>query len=169
MINMDNEALLRNAFLDNILRYLIEENFPRVIKCLDMLSEEQVWYRPNAQSNSVGNLVIHLHGNLTQWVLDGIGGQPFKRARQAEFDADRTKTKAELIAMLGRLKDDLSPLIRDISTAELLSIRPVQIYEESGVTILVHVTEHFSYHCGQIAYLTKWLTGQPTNFYGPLE
>ena len=147
---MDNETLLRAAFIDNILRYLIEENFPRVIKCLDMLSEEQIWYRPNAQSNSVG-------------------GRKFKRARQAEFEADRTKTKSELIGLINQLKNDLDPLIRNISTAELLRVRPVQIYEESGVAILIHVTEHFSYHTGQIAYLTKWLTGQPTNFYGPLE
>lgn len=166
---MDHETLLRTAFIDNILRYLIEENFPRVIKCLDMLSEEQIWYRPNAQSNSVGNLVLHLAGNLTQWALDGVGGRKFKRARQAEFEADRTKTKSELIGLVDQLKNDLDPVIRNISTAELLRVRPVQIYEESGVTILIHVTEHFSYHTGQIAYLTKWLTGQPTNFYGPLE
>jgi uncharacterized damage-inducible protein DinB len=166
---MDNETLLRTAFIDNILRYLIEENFPRVIKCLDMLSEEQIWYRPNAESNSVGNLVLHLAGNLTQWALDGIGGRTFKRERQAEFDADRTKTKRELIGLMSQLKDDLDTLIRKISTAELLRVRPVQIYEESGVAILIHVTEHFSYHTGQIAYVTKWLTDQPTNFYGPLE
>ncbi len=165
---MDNETLLRTSFADNILRFLIEENFPRVIKCLDMLSEEQIWFRPNAQSNSVGNLVLHLAGNLTQWALDGIGGAIFNRARQAEFDADRTKTKAELIGLMEQLKNDLEPLIQNISTAELLRVRPVQIYEESGMTILVHITEHFSYHTGQIAYLTKWLTGQQTNFYGPL-
>jgi uncharacterized damage-inducible protein DinB len=86
-----------------------------------------------------------------------------------EFEADRTKTKKELIDLLDQLKKDLYPLIRDVSSAELLRVRPVQIYEENGMTILIHVTEHFSYHCGQIAYLTKWLTGQQTNFYGPLE
>jgi uncharacterized damage-inducible protein DinB len=166
---MDNETLLRAEFIDNIIRYLIEENFPRVIKCLDMLTEDQIWYRPNAQSNSVGNLVLHLAGNLSQWALDGLGGKKFNRARQAEFDADRTKTRAELIGLIQQLKGELEPLIRTIPTAELLRVRPVQIYEESGMTILVHITEHFSYHCGQIAYLTKWLTGQQTNFYGPLE
>ena len=91
---MDNETLLRTAFADNILRYLIEENFPRVVKCLDMLTEEQIWYRPNAQSNSIGNLVLHLAGNLTQWVMDGIGGKTFKRVRQAEFAYRRLERKA---------------------------------------------------------------------------
>jgi uncharacterized damage-inducible protein DinB len=165
---MDNETLLRTTFIDNILRFLIEENFPRVRQCLDMLTEEQIWYRPNDQSNSVGNLVIHLAGNLTQWVMAGIGGITFKRARQAEFDADRTKTKAELIELLDRLKDDLRPVIQTVSVTELLRARPVQVYEENGMAILIHVTEHFSYHTGQIAYLTKWLTAQQTNFYGPL-
>lgn len=166
---MDNETLLRTTFIDNILRYLIEENFPRVLKCLDMLTEEQIWYRPGPESNSVGNMVLHLAGNLTQWVMDGIGGIIFKRSRQAEFDASRTKTKTELIELVNRLKNELTPIIQNISTAELLRVRPVQVFEENGMSILVHVTEHFSYHTGQIAFVTKWITGQQTNFYGPLE
>ena len=66
----NNLTQLHNALIDNIVRYLINENFPRVIKCLEMLNEEEIWYRPNSKSNSVGNLVLHLNGNLNQWILE---------------------------------------------------------------------------------------------------
>ncbi len=166
---MGKEEKLRDAFINNIIRYLLEENFPRVIKCINMLTEEEIWYRPNKNSNSIGNLVLHLVGNLNQWVLGSMGRRHNERNRQEEFDADRTKNKAELLEMLDSLRQDLYNCIKSIDTDDLLLSRPVQIYEENGTTILIHVTEHFSYHTGQIAYLTKWLKDQQTHFYETLE
>ena len=95
---MEKAKQLVGIFTNSILRYLLDENFPRIIQCLEMLSEEQIWYRPNVQSNSVGNLVLHLHGNVNQWVLDSMGGKDFHRIRQAEFDAEKTKSKSQNIA-----------------------------------------------------------------------
>jgi uncharacterized damage-inducible protein DinB len=166
---MENGNQLVGVFINNILRYLLDENFPRVIQCLEMLTEEQVWYRPNVQSNSVGNLVLHLNGNLNQWILNSIGRKDFQRIRQAEFDAEKTKSKSELIQIMNDIKNELYSCIQTITADELLRSRPVQIYEETGMAILIHVTEHFSYHTGQIAYLTKWLTNQQTFFYKDLE
>jgi uncharacterized damage-inducible protein DinB len=166
---MEKEKQLANTFINNILRYLLDENFPRVTQCLEMLTEEQIWYRPNVQSNSVGNLVLHLNGNLNQWILNSIGRKDFQRIRQAEFDADKTKSKSDLIQIMNDIKNELYSCIQTITEEELLRNRPVQIYEESGMAILIHATEHFSYHTGQIAYLTKWLTNQQTFFYKDLE
>jgi uncharacterized damage-inducible protein DinB len=166
---MNKENVLRDVFINNVVRYLLNENFPRVMKCIEMLTDEQIWYRPNAESNSVGNLVLHLSGNLNQWVLSSMGGKTFERIRQAEFDAEKTNTKDELLQMMDQLKEELNSCIKTVTIEELLRDRPVQIYEENGMTILLHVTEHFSYHTGQIAYLTKWLTNQQTHFYESLE
>ena len=161
----NNVTQLRNALIDNIVRYLIDENFPRVIKCLEMLNEEEIWYRPNNQSNSVGNLVLHLNGNLNQWILDYIGGKAFVRNRQLEFDAEKTHNKEELILMMTNLSEELVSCIQLISNDKLLDILPIENQQETGISVLIHITEHFSFHAGQIAYITKWLKNQQTNFY----
>ncbi len=163
---MNNNATeLSNAFIDNIVRYLIDENFPRVIKCLEMLNEEEIWYRPNSQSNSIGNLVLHLNGNLNQWILDYIGGKSFERNRQLEFDAVKTHSKEELIHMMTNLSKELRFCIQLVTSEKLLGILPQQNQQETGISVLIHITEHFSFHTGQITYITKWLKEQQTNFY----
>ena len=161
----NNETQLLNALINNTVRYLIDENFPRVIKCLKMLNEEEIWYRPNNQSNSVANLVLHLNGNLNQWILDYIGGKPFVRNRQFEFDADKTHSKEELILMMNNLGEELRSCIQSVTSDKLLGTLPIQNQQETGISVLIHITEHFSYHTGQIAFITKWLKEQQTNFY----
>jgi uncharacterized damage-inducible protein DinB len=163
---MNNNATeLSNALIDNIVRYLIDENFPRVIKCLKLLNEEEIWYHPNSQSNSIGNLVLHLNGNLNQWILDYIGGKPFERNRQLEFDAEKTHSKAELILLMTNLKEELRSCIQSVNSEKMLGILPIQNQQETGISVLIHITEHFSFHTGQIAYLTKWIKEQQINFY----
>jgi Protein of unknown function (DUF1572) len=162
---MNNDATeLRNALIDNIIRYLLDENFPRVIKCLEMLNEEEIWYRPNSQSNSDGNLVLHLNGNLNQWILDYIGGKPFERNRQLEFDVKKTISKEALILMMTHLREELRFCIQSVTNNKMLDILPIQSQQETGISVLIHITEHFSFHTGQIAYITKWLKEQQTNF-----
>lgn len=161
----NNLTQLHNALIENIVRYLIDENFPRVIKCLEMLSEEEIWYRPNSKSNSVGNLVLHLNGNLKQWILDYIGEKPFERNRQLEFDAEKTHSKTELILMMTNLSQELLPCIQSVTSDKLLEILPIQNQQETCISVLIHITEHFSFHTGQIAYITKWLKEEQTNFY----
>jgi uncharacterized damage-inducible protein DinB len=130
-----------------------------------MLNEEEIWYHPNSQSNSVGNLVLHLNGNLNQWILDSIGGKPFLRNRQLEFDAEKTHSKEELILMLTNLSEELRSCIQSVTNDKLLDILPLQNQQETGVSVLIHITEHFSFHTGQIVFITKWLKEQQTNFY----
>ena len=161
----NTETQLRNALINNIVKYMIDENFPRVIKCLEMLNEAEIWYRPNSQSNSIGNLVLHLNGNLNQWILDYIGGKPFVRNRQLEFDADKTHSKEELIHMLTNLSEELGSCIQSVTSDKLLETLPIQNQQETGISVLIHITEHFSFHAGQIAFITKWLKEQQTNFY----
>lgn len=156
---------LRKALVDEVLHRLYDESLPRILKCLDLLTNEQIWWRPNEPSNSVGNLVLHLCGNVNQWIYSGLGGFPDDRVRQAEFDTREFIASEDLKIALESTMENVRNVIEGVSVDEILRIRPVQTFEESGLSILIHVTEHFSYHTGQIAYITKMLVGKPLGFY----
>lgn len=146
---------LHCLFLLEIRRRLTGEGQERILKCLDLLSEEDIWYRPNAQSNSVGNLILHLCGNVTQWLFSTMGGEEDGRKRQAEFDEkgpiSREILKGKVLDLL--LKAD--QIIQDLDHTDLTRIYSVQGFQENGIGILIHITEHFSYHVGQITYFVK--------------
>jgi uncharacterized damage-inducible protein DinB len=142
------------------------ESVPRLKKCLAELSDEEIWSRPNENSNAIGNLVLHLCGNARQWILSGLGGMPDKRERQKEFDQRTIIPKADLLKLLDDLVVELDSLLDKITAIELLRVRPVQIYQETGVSILIHVIEHFSYHVGQMTYAVKYMKNKQMGYYG---
>jgi uncharacterized damage-inducible protein DinB len=156
---------LRDAFIQDVIVRLYDESLPRVLKCLDQLSDEQIWWRPNESSNSIGNLVLHLNGNVNQWIYSGLGGFPDTRHRQTEFDERSVIDRRMLAELLTETMERIQPVILNISIDQLLSKRAVQTFEETGISILIHVTEHFSYHTGQIAYITKMLMDKSLGFY----
>jgi uncharacterized damage-inducible protein DinB len=147
----------------------IGESRARLRKCLDELSGEDVWRRPNGSSNSVGNLLLHLRGNITQWVLAGFGGADDRRRRDAEFSAREGGGKEELLAGLEGTLDAALALLAGAEDDELLRVRPVQGFQASGISIFVHVTEHLSYHTGQIAFWTKQLKDKDLGFYAGID
>jgi uncharacterized damage-inducible protein DinB len=132
---------------------------------MDSLENEQIWWRPNEASNSIGNLILHLCGNVSQWIYSGLGGFPDHRQRQTEFDERRPLDKEGLSALLVATLERVHPVIAGLPESELLRPRRVQTFDETGLTILIHVTEHFSYHTGQIAYITKMMTDSSLGFY----
>ena len=142
-------------FINEIKRRLIDECQERTLKCLDFLTEEEIWYRPNDQSNSVGNLVLHLCGNVKQWLHATIGGEKDTRTRQAEFDERGPVAKDTLKQMVKELMQKSEGILDNCTPEHLLRYYKVQGFEENGVGILIHVTEHFSYHVGQITYFVK--------------
>lgn len=166
---MSNSDALRDALVREVYFRLYEECLPRILKCLDELDDARIWWRPNENSNSIGNLVLHLCGNVRQWIYVGLGSYSDIRQRQTEFDERGPINKAELISLLTSTMEMVKPVIENTPVEELLNRRPVQTFEETGLTILVHVTEHFSYHTGQIAYITKMLTDRPLDFYAGIS
>ncbi len=142
-----------------------EENIQRIKKCLSLLSEEQVWFRFNENTNSVGNLILHLEGNATQWILSTLDNYPDHRKRSDEFLPESKVSKAELISRLDNLILKIEKTVAKLSEADLVNIHQVQCYQESGISILIHVIEHFSYHTGQIALITKLILNVDTGFY----
>ena len=156
---------LRDALVREVIYRMYDECLPRIVKCLDQLDDNAIWWRPNENSNSIGNLVLHLCGNVRQWIYAGLGKNEDVRNRQVEFDERTIIDKSELKEKLVSTMDLVRTVISNIPVEELLNIRRVQTFEETGLTILIHVTEHFSYHTGQIAYITKMLTGKSLGFY----
>ena len=151
-------------------RRIIEESIPRIKQCLSELSEEQIWYKANLNTNAVGNLVLHLCGNVRQWIMNGIDGQRDVRERDLEF-SERGPVPTEVLHNhLNILIHDLDAALGRIVNLDLLEERTVQKhFHESGVSILFHVTEHFSYHTGQITYFTKMIKNIDTAYYGKLD
>ncbi len=166
---MQKGKVLKELLIAETKRRLFEESIPRLRKCLQEVSEEDVWLRPNDQSNSIGNLVLHLCGNARQWIVTGLGKAPDIRQRNREFNERGPIAKKELLTLVDTLPPDIEKVLDDLTVADLVGVHPVQGFQESGVSILVHVIEHFSYHVGQIAYYVKARKGIDLGFYEDVE
>ena len=158
-------SLFRDLLVAEVRRRLFEESMPRLKKCLDQLSEEEIWRRPNEHSNSVGNLILHLNGNIRQWILSGLAGQADVRKRQAEFDERGPIPRAALLDRLEKTMEEVAKALEEVQPEDILEYHEVQVYRESGLSILVHVVEHFSYHVGQITYYVKAVKDMDIGYY----
>ena len=147
---------------------ILNESLPRIKKCLDQLSPDQIWFRPNPEMASIGNLVLHIIGNARQWILAGLLGQPDHRDRDAEFSAMNASPGKSLLVLLEEFEADLRQALPSITEDKLQDEYHVQVFRESGVSILVHVIEHASYHTGQIARETKRMRQSDLGFYADL-
>lgn len=143
----------------------LRDQAAQIDRCVRLLSEEQVWERANVVSNSIGNLVLHLTGNVRQWAGEGLGGVAFDRDRPAEFARrDPLPTDALLAGLHAAVAIACTALER-LSPAELAAERTIQGRQISGVAAAVHVTEHFTGHASQIVAYTKLLTGRDLSLY----
>ncbi|HYR91201.1 MAG TPA: DinB family protein [Terriglobia bacterium] len=147
-------------------RFFLKQDFlPKLLYCLENMSDEDIWWRPNETSNSAGNLVLHLCGNLRQWIVVSLGGGTFKRDRDGEFAARGPVAKAELIAGIRSTMDEVDEVLKRLPEDRLLEYPTIQDYNASTLQAIYHVVEHFSYHLGQILYVYKLRTGMDPGFY----
>jgi uncharacterized damage-inducible protein DinB len=162
------QNFLRKEFiLQSITR--LEEYTPRIKKCLSELTEEEIWKRPNDSSNSVGNIILHLCGNVTQYIISSLGGSPDIRERDKEFSARGGLNRNDLINKLDTTVLMAIQIIKDCNEESLLKARNVQGYRYSGLAIIFHVVEHYAYHAGQIAFWTKLLKNKDLGFYSGID
>ena len=145
--------------------YRMEESMRMIRKSLEMLSEENIWQRPNTASNSIGNIMLHLCGNIRQYAIAALGGEADIRERDKEFDARSGWGKEALLKMLEDTTARASAVIAGADHANLVKVRRVQGFKLSGIGIIMHVVEHLSYHTGQIAFWTKCLIDADLGFY----
>ena len=153
------------VFLGTALEFLRGDYLPKIERCLEQLDDERIWWRANPESNSVGNLVLHLCGNARQWIVSGIGGQKDNRLRDSEFAQVEVIPKSELTELLRNTLADVEAVIGRLDPTTILDKRNIQGTEVDVLHAIFHVTEHFSMHTGQIILLTKMLAGKDLRFY----
>lgn len=141
----------------------------RVIVSLDKLTPEQVWTRNSENENAIGNLVLHLCGNLGQWIGFGVAGKPDTRVRDLEFSARGEIGIGELKQRLLTTVQETIGIIADLPAQRLAETTKVQAYELTVLEAIYHVVEHFSGHAGQILFATKLWTGTDLGFYQHLK
>jgi uncharacterized damage-inducible protein DinB len=166
MMRLDNE--IGSSFLDCSAR-LLDRYSGRIANCLEKLSYQQVWARGTENENAVGNLLLHLNGNLGQWIASGLGGKPDVRQRSAEFAARGDLQPGELRGRLAKTVEDAASTIRAFPPERLLEKVTIQGYELSFLEAIYHVVEHFAQHTGQIIFATKQFTGEDLGFYRHLS
>jgi len=133
------------------------------------MSEQEVWYRPNSSTVSAGNLVLHLCGNVQQWLISGLGGAPDNRNRQAEFDETGPLPTSELLTHLDDLQLAIQQVLPKLTQTDLTAKLKIQGFEVTGLSVLVHVVEHFSYHVGQVTFMVKSRKDVDTGYYQNLD
>ena len=161
--------------MDSIARVFVEKSrslissdyAPKIERCLDQLSDRDIWWRPNDASNSIGNLILHLCGNVTMWMLGGVGERPFERNRQMEFDERTEIPGADLRTRLRRVVQEADQVMSAVGSDELLIRRQIQGYDVTVLEAIYHVVEHFGMHTGQIILITKDRVGQDLKLWEP--
>src|SRR5690242_595348 len=160
-----SELATSQAFINHASNFLSGDYLPKIECCLEKLTDEEIWWRANEESNSIGNLILHLCGNARQWIVCGIGSAPDARNRDAEFEQRNVIPRSDLLALLRSTLSDVQTTLESIDPATLLEYRKIQGNDVDILEAVFHVTEHFSMHAGQIFLLTKMLTGRDLQFY----
>jgi uncharacterized damage-inducible protein DinB len=156
------------AFLKFSQNKLLEQYWPRLRKAVETLSDEQIWWRPNEASNSIGNLILHLNGNVWQWLVASFNRLEDQRDRPAEFNASGDLTAADLLARLGATMNEAGKVLARLTREDLLATWNIQGYTVTGLAAVYQVVEHFGLHYGQIVYVTKMQEGRDLCFYKEL-
>ena len=147
------------AFIDTS-RFFISGCLNNVDHCLNLLSNEDIWWRPNAESNSIGNLLLHVLGSLNQWILGGIGGAKVHRERQQEFGQRTPIPNADLLSRLNSTRNDVDRVISGLDPAKLSNKMHAAGKEITWMFAIFLMTQHLSMHTGQFITLTKSRTGK---------
>lgn len=156
-------------FLATARKSLIEEHWPRLRECVCSLNEEQLWWRPNEASNSIGNLLLHLNGNVGQWIVANFNHTEDCRNRPIEFAERGPMPVAGLVARLASTLEEAGATLARLTEDELLATYEIQGFTVTGLYAVFHCVEHFASHYGQIAYITKALENRDLGFWSALD
>ncbi len=140
----------------------------RIEDCLSRLTPEQVWHRGGENENAIGNLVLHLCGNVRQWAISGLGGAADVRDRDAEFAARSGASPSELARMIAGTVADAADVIEKLRPERLTERARIQAYDVTLLEAIYTCVEHFGQHTGQILFATKLLTGAELGYYSHL-
>jgi uncharacterized damage-inducible protein DinB len=156
-------------FLEFSRHKLLQQYWPRLRGCVEPLTTEQIWWRPNEASNSIGNLLLHLNGNVRQWLVASFNRLKDERDRPTEFAATGPFAAVEPLDRLSATLDEASQVLERLTEDDLLAPFEIQGHKVRGLDAVYQVVEHFGLHYGQILYITKYLSGQDLGFYRHLN
>lgn len=161
-------AQLGEDFL-GVSRRRLAVRLARIEDCLGRLSDDQIWARRHDIENAVGNLVLHLCGNITQWIVGGVGGGSVSRDRDGEFARREPLAAPDLVSRLRSAVRDADEVLNGLAPGDLIQPRRIQGYDVTVQQAIYHVVEHLAEHTGQIIWATKGLTGDDLGFYAHLH
>ena len=159
---------LRDLLVESATTHLTE-GVSRIAKSFSLLSQAELWQDPNENLVSVGNLILHLCGNVTQYVIAGLGREPIPRDRDGEFTHKPAWTGEALVAQLRNTVDMAIGVLRSRTDSDLEAEYVIQGMPTTGTAVVVHVVEHFSYHVGQITFATKLLKNTDVGYYAGID
>jgi len=146
-------------------KYHMQESIRMIEKSLAQFNDDEAWEKPNSQLNSMANLLLHLSGNIRQYIISSLGEMPDTRERDLEFSQAQDKSKSALLEELKTTVEEAIAVIENCQEDQLLQKREVQGFEMDGLGIIMHVVEHLSYHTGQIAFWVKYRKEKDLGFY----
>ncbi|MCP4975498.1 MAG: DUF1572 domain-containing protein [Maribacter sp.] len=161
-MNAEDKVIME--FVENAL-YRLDQSTRMIGVAFIQLEEQDIWKRPNEASNSMGNLILHLCGNITQYVISSLGETEDIRERDIEFDTRSGLNKADLLKKLEDTVNKAKDIIENATPKEWLKKREVQGFCFSGIGVVLHAVEHYSYHTGQVAFWVKQLNNKDLGFY----
>jgi uncharacterized damage-inducible protein DinB len=164
-----NDTGVSALFLEFSQNKLLQQYWPRLEGCVAPLTDQELWWRPNESSNSIGNLILHLNGNLRQWLVSSFNHQEDHRDRPAEFDSAKQPSATELLKMLGATIREAATVLARLTEKDLLETYRIQGRTVTGLYAVYMVVEHFGMHYGQILYAVKTLRGEDLGFYSELS
>jgi len=137
-------------------RYWLTKEYPIKLRhCVNALPLGTVWARPNESSNSIGNLLVHLTGNVTEWILGGVGGQSIERHRAREFAQREGADAGTLLDNLEAVLHEADSVLAGLTAQDLERSIVIQERDTTILGAIYHVVEHFAMHTGQIVLMTK--------------
>lgn len=159
MSDIGQEFIARSRY------HLTQDYLPKIEQCLKLLNDEQIWWRANPASNSIGNLLLHLSGNVRQWIVSELGNSSDRRNRDAEFAQREIISRDELLALLRQTLREADAVLAGFEVSRLPDKHEIQGLTVTALEAILHVVEHFSMHTGQIILLTKQLKASDLHFY----
>ena len=145
----------------------LQQDCRQIVRCARLLTEAEAWSRPNERCNSVANQMLHLTGNIRQWILGGLAGDATHRDRPAEFAARGPAPVEPIILELEQTIEAAARILNGLTADQLAQRYPIQGYDVTGLQAAFHVAEHISFHTGQIVHITKAIKNVDLSLYDP--
>lgn len=153
------------AALSTETRHCLAVSLQRIEHCTDQLTDQQLWHRPSESANSIANLMLHLCGNLRQWIISGVGGSPDARDRPSEFSQRDPMPKAELLKRLNDTVAEVDAVLAALSPARLLESRRIQGFDVTAMGAIFDAIPHFQGHTQEIIHITRSLLAERYRFW----